>query len=85
MLMIIQCRQSRPLCRGIDIERLAHSLHQVDQLFGADAVSDPESRQSIKLGECPQGQNRFAALVIAQRIWIIRILDIFEVGFIDDD
>src|SRR5262245_23703058 len=82
---IVQRRQRAPLGRRIDIERLAHALHQTDQLLWRNAVTDAQTRQSVQFGKRPQREYRAALRVIAQRIRIAAVLHVFEIGLINDD
>src|SRR5437762_14200521 len=45
---VIQRGERRPLGRRVDVERLAHALHQSDQLRRADAVTNAQTRESVQ-------------------------------------
>jgi farnesyl diphosphate synthase len=50
MFVIVQCRQRGPLGDRIDIEGLAHALHQADDFLGRDAVTDAQAGKATIVG-----------------------------------
>src|SRR5688572_5195135 len=84
MLGIVESRQRAPLRRSIDVEGLAHALHQADQLLRADAVTDAHSGQAVQLREGSQRKDRAVARMVADRVRVIGVRDVFKISFVDD-
>ncbi len=84
MVGIVERGQGSPLGRRVDVEGLAHALHQADQLLRADAVTDAQTGQTVQLRKRSQGDDRAAVCMIAERVRVIGVGDIFKVGLIDD-
>ena len=54
VLGVVQGGQRGPLRRRIDVERLAHAMHQGDNFLGTNAITDSQPGQTVKLGKGPQ-------------------------------
>ena len=84
-LVIVQGRQRSGQCQVIDVERLAHAVHQIGNLGRGQAVANAQAGQAVDLGEGAADEQIRKILEPGRRIDALGSRDVLVVGLVEDN